>query len=140
MLIQINKKIANLGKDFLYAHVYLQNSHCNFICSQHTDGFRRRLDRHSNSLISASFLSFFLVPLMRRISQIFIILLMALQLSACVVVSVADTLVSTTVKVGGAVVGTAVDVTQAGVHAVTGSSDNAETNDDNSSRKKPSKD
>lgn len=77
---------------------------------------------------------------MRRISQIFIILLMALQLSACVVVSVADTLVSTTVKVGGAVVGTAVDVTQAGVHAVTGSSDNAETNDDNSSRKKPSKD
>ena len=77
---------------------------------------------------------------MHRFSQIFIILLIALQLSACVVVSVADTLVSTTVKVGGAVVGTAVDVTQAGVHAVTGSSDSADTNDDKSGRKKPSRD
>lgn len=58
---------------------------------------------------------------MRQFFQIFMMCLFITQLSACAVVSVVDTAVSTTVKVGGAVVGTAVDVTQAGVHAVTGS-------------------
>lgn len=67
---------------------------------------------------------------MRLFVQIITILLLSLHLSACVVVSVADTVVSTTVKVGGAVVGTAVDVTRAGVHAVTGGSgDNANSTD-----------
>ncbi len=41
------------------------------------------------------------------------------QLSACTVIAIADAAVSTTVKVGSAVVGTAVDVTAAGVKAVT---------------------
>ncbi|MFZ6813011.1 hypothetical protein ACO0K3_00960 [Undibacterium sp. Rencai35W] len=41
--------------------------------------------------------------------------------SGCTVLAVADAAVSTTVKVGSAVVGTAVDVTAAGVRAVTSS-------------------
>ncbi len=41
------------------------------------------------------------------------------MLSACTVIAIADAAVSTTVKVGSAVVGTAVDVTAAGVKAVT---------------------
>ena len=52
-----------------------------------------------------------------------------LLLNGCAVVAVADavvsvgaTVVSTTAKVGAAAVGTAVDVTRAGVHAVTNSS------------------
>ncbi|MBR7792576.1 hypothetical protein KDM87_08210 [Undibacterium sp. FT147W] len=49
-------------------------------------------------------------------------LLCVFPLSACTVIAIADTAVSTTVKVGGAVVGTAVDVTAAGVKAVTKSS------------------
>lgn len=48
-----------------------------------------------------------------------------LSLNACTVLAVADAVVSTTVKVGSAVVGAAIDVTKAGVHAVT-SSDNGE--------------
>jgi hypothetical protein len=47
-----------------------------------------------------------------------------LTLNACTVLAVADAVVSTTVKVGSAVVGTAIDVTKAGVHAVTSSDDN----------------
>jgi hypothetical protein len=49
--------------------------------------------------------------------------------SGCAVVTVADAAVSvvaTTVKVGATVVGTAVDVTAAGVKAVVGSSDKDE--------------
>ncbi|MEB0214663.1 hypothetical protein [Undibacterium sp. CCC3.4] len=44
-----------------------------------------------------------------------------LSLNGCTVLAIADVAVATTVKVGGAVVGTAVDVTKAGVGAVTGS-------------------
>lgn len=44
-----------------------------------------------------------------------------LTLNACTVLAVADAVVSTTVKVGSAVVGTAIDVTKAGVHAVASS-------------------
>lgn len=43
-----------------------------------------------------------------------------LTLNGCTVIAVADAAVSTTVKVGSAVVGTAVDVTRAGVKAATG--------------------
>jgi ABC-type uncharacterized transport system permease subunit len=43
------------------------------------------------------------------------------SLNACTVLAVADAVVSTTVKVGSAVVGAAIDVTAAGVHAVTSS-------------------
>lgn len=45
--------------------------------------------------------------------------LSCLTLNGCTVLAVADAAVSTTVKVGSAVVGTAVDVTRAGVKAVT---------------------
>jgi len=55
------------------------------------------------------------------ISRMFF-LLCVFPLSACTVIAIADVAVSTTVKVGGAVVGTAVDVTAAGVKAVTKSS------------------
>lgn len=48
-------------------------------------------------------------------------LLSLLTLSGCTVIAIADAAVSTTVKVGSAVVGTAVDVTRAGVRAVTSS-------------------
>ena len=48
------------------------------------------------------------------------LLLCILSLSACTVLAVADAMVSTTVKVGSAVVGAAIDVTKAGVHAVAG--------------------
>lgn len=50
-----------------------------------------------------------------------VLLLWCLALNACTVLAVADAVVSTTVKVGSAVVGTAIDVTKAGVHAVTSS-------------------
>ncbi|MDO8654264.1 MAG: hypothetical protein Q7R66_18995 [Undibacterium sp.] len=43
-------------------------------------------------------------------------------MNACTVIAIADAAVSTTVKVGSAVVGTAIDVTRAGVNVVTGSS------------------
>lgn len=49
-------------------------------------------------------------------------LLCSLALSGCTVLAIADVAVSTTVKVGGAVVGTAIDVTKAGVNAVADSS------------------
>jgi hypothetical protein len=55
-----------------------------------------------------------------------------LTLNACTVLAVADAVVSTTVKVGSAVVGTAIDVTRAGVHAVTSNdSDDDKKNDKN---------
>ncbi|MBC3871233.1 hypothetical protein HV832_15370 [Undibacterium oligocarboniphilum] len=50
-------------------------------------------------------------------------LLCIFSLNGCTVLAVADAAVSTTVKVGSAVVGTAVDVTAAGVRAVTSSPD-----------------
>jgi hypothetical protein len=80
---------------------------------------------------------------MRPFIRIPVILFITLHLSACVVVSVADTLVSTTVKVGGAVVGTAVDVAQAGVHVVTGSGGSSGSNDkgsDKNNQRKPGRD
>lgn len=49
-------------------------------------------------------------------------LLFSFALCGCTVLAIADVAVATTVKVGGAVVGTAVDVTKAGVDAVTGNS------------------
>lgn len=55
-------------------------------------------------------------------------LLSLLSLSGCTVIAIADAAVSTTVKVGSAVVGTAVDVTRAGVRAVT-SSDSEDNSD-----------
>ena len=45
-----------------------------------------------------------------------------LSLNGCVVLAVADAAATTAVHVGSAVVGTAVDVTKAGVSAVTSSS------------------
>lgn len=53
----------------------------------------------------------------------FALLLCCLSLNACTVLVIADAAVSTTVTVGSAVVGTAVDVTKAGVHAITSSDD-----------------
>ncbi len=61
--------------------------------------------------------------MIRRLTTILACLFAALSLQACVVIAVADAAVSTTVKVGSAVVGTAVDVTRAGVRAATGSND-----------------
>jgi hypothetical protein len=58
------------------------------------------------------------------------LLLCTLTLNACTVLAVADAVVSTTVKVGSAVVGTAIDVTKAGVHAVTSNDDNNGKNSD----------
>ncbi len=58
-----------------------------------------------------------------------VFLLSLLSLSGCTVIAIADAAVSTTVKVGSAVVGTAVDVTRAGVRAVT--SDSEEDSDAN---------
>ena len=56
-------------------------------------------------------------------------------LNACTVLAIADAVVSTTVKVGSAVVGTAIDVTKAGVHAVTSSdSDDDKKNEKNSAQ------
>ncbi|MFZ6759674.1 hypothetical protein ACO0K9_20910 [Undibacterium sp. Ji50W] len=48
-----------------------------------------------------------------------VLLLCLLSLNGCTVLAIADAAVSTTVKVGSAVVGTAVDVTRAGVRAIT---------------------
>lgn len=64
---------------------------------------------------------------MRR--GIALLALLPLLCSGCAVVTVADAAVSvvaTTVKVGATVVGTAVDVTAAGVKAVVGSGDGDE--------------
>lgn len=61
-----------------------------------------------------------MLPIRRHYFALF---LCCLLLNACTVLAIADAAVSTTVKVGSAVVGTAVDVTKAGVHAIT-SSDN----------------
>lgn len=53
----------------------------------------------------------------------FVLFLTCLSLNACTVLAIADAAVSTTVKVGSAVVGMAIDVKKAGIHAVT-TSDN----------------
>ncbi|MFZ6863116.1 hypothetical protein ACO0K7_10830 [Undibacterium sp. Ji67W] len=58
---------------------------------------------------------------MRTCTKIFLFLTYTLSLNGCTVLAIADAAVSTTVHVGTAVVGTAVDVTKAGVGAVTGS-------------------
>ncbi|MDO9192422.1 MAG: hypothetical protein Q7U12_05965 [Undibacterium sp.] len=50
--------------------------------------------------------------------------------------AVADAVVSTTVKVGSAVVGTAIDVTRAGVHAVTSSDSDTDKSGDKNNGKK----
>jgi hypothetical protein len=50
------------------------------------------------------------------------LLLCSLSLNACTVIAIADVAVSTTVKLGGAVVGTAIDVTKAGIDVATGGS------------------
>lgn len=55
-----------------------------------------------------------------------ILLACTLMLSGCTVIAIADTVATTAVKAGGAVVGTAIDVTRAGVKAAT-SSDEAES-------------
>jgi hypothetical protein len=60
------------------------------------------------------------------------LLFCVLTLSACTVLAVADAVVSTTVKLGSAVVGTAIDVTKAGVHAVTSN----DSDDDKKNEKK----
>lgn len=61
--------------------------------------------------------------MIRSLKTTMVCLSAVLSLQACVVIAVADAAVSTTVKVGSAVVGTAVDVTRAGVRAATGSND-----------------
>ncbi|MFZ6673908.1 hypothetical protein [Undibacterium sp. RuTC16W] len=58
---------------------------------------------------------------MKRIYPLVVMTLTIVLSSGCTVLAVADAAVSTTVKVGSAVVGTAVDVTAAGVRAVTSS-------------------
>lgn len=55
----------------------------------------------------------------RNYQHIAVLLLCCLSLNACTVLAIADAAVSSTVKVGSAVVGTAIDVTKAGVHAIT---------------------
>ena len=58
--------------------------------------------------------------------RVALLTLLPLLCSGCAVVAVADAaimMVATTVKVGATVVGTAVDVTAAGVRAVAGSDD-----------------
>ncbi|MBC3919469.1 hypothetical protein H8L32_18410 [Undibacterium sp. CY18W] len=60
------------------------------------------------------------------------LLLCLLSLNGCTVIAIADAAVSTTVKVGSAVVGTAVDVTRAGVRAITpGTRDKADDDGNN---------
>ena len=56
---------------------------------------------------------------LRSLISTIIILPIILHLQACAVITVADAVVTTTVKVGAAAVGTAVDVTRAGVAVVT---------------------
>lgn len=65
-----------------------------------------------------------------------LLLLCVFILNGCTVLAVADAVVSTTVKVGSAVVGTAIDVTRAGVHAVTSSDSDADKNGDKNNGKK----
>jgi hypothetical protein len=60
------------------------------------------------------------------LSPRYLVLVLCLACSGCAVIAVADatlSVVATTVKVGAAVVGTAVDVTAAGVRAAVGSDD-----------------
>ncbi|MCU6433505.1 hypothetical protein LPB67_06885 [Undibacterium sp. Jales W-56] len=58
---------------------------------------------------------------MQRIYLFLAIVCTTVLINGCTVLAVADAAVSTTVKVGSAVVGTAVDVTAAGVRTVTNS-------------------
>ena len=70
---------------------------------------------------------------MRRLALILSGLSLQACLSGCSVLAVADaavTVVSTTVSVGATVVGTAVDVTAAGVKAVAGTDDEEEEADE----------
>ncbi len=55
----------------------------------------------------------------RSLISTLVILPIILHLQACAVITVADAMVTTTVKVGAAAVGTAVDVTRAGAGVVT---------------------
>lgn len=56
---------------------------------------------------------------LRSLISTIIILPIILHLQACAVITLADAVVTTTVKVGAAAVGTAVGVTRAGVGVVT---------------------
>ena len=58
---------------------------------------------------------------MRTCATYQLLLLYVLTLNACTILAVADAVVSTTIKVGSAIVGTAIDVIKDGVHAVTSS-------------------
>lgn len=60
-----------------------------------------------------------------------VFLLSLLSLNGCTVIAIADAAVSTTVKVGSTVVGTAVDVTRAGVRAVTSSDSDGDGDNNN---------
>jgi hypothetical protein len=60
------------------------------------------------------------------LARLLLLFLVVLPCTGCSAVAVADaavTVVATTVKVGATVVGTAVDVTAAGIKTVTGNSD-----------------
>jgi hypothetical protein len=59
---------------------------------------------------------------MRIVVLRFGLLLGTFLLNACTVLAIADVAVSTTVKLGGAVVGAAIDVTSAGVGVIAGRS------------------
>jgi hypothetical protein len=60
-----------------------------------------------------------------------VFLLCLFSLNGCTVIAVADAVVSTTVKAGAAVVGSAIDVTRAGVKAATGSDSDEDNQDQN---------
>ena len=63
---------------------------------------------------------------MKPCIHILTLLLSSVILSGCTAIAIVDTVATTTVKAGGAVIGTAIDVTRAGVRAVT-SSDTADS-------------
>lgn len=70
---------------------------------------------------------------MRRLALILSLLSLQACLSGCSVIAVADaavTVVATTASVGATVVGTAVDVTAAGVKAVAGTDDEEDDADE----------
>lgn len=87
----------------------LQNSHC------HKRRSRLTMLTYQHSLLLRG------ITLRTCIFR-FALLICSLSLNACTVIAIADAAVSTTVKVGSAVVGTAIDVTKAGVDVITGSS------------------
>lgn len=65
------------------------------------------------------------IGLIAKLTLITLIISAGYLLNGCTVLTVAGAVVGTTVGVGAAVIGTTVDVAQAGVKAVTGTSDSS---------------